>query len=265
MGPCGRRDNSASLAKGKEFSRERVPYFIMSDTETNAGQATGAGRFMFPRWVNYAAPLGAIAAVGGLLYMTTLFAVGASPKALAVGYQPPQPIPYSHALHVGKLGLDCRYCHTTVEKTAFAALPPTQTCMNCHTNIYNNDPLLKPLRDSWETGKPVEWVKVHNLANYAYFNHAAHVNHGVGCVECHGRIDRMDVVAQAKPLSMGWCLDCHRAPESHLRPKDQVTNMAWTVADDPLHRDAAELGAQLKKEYKIHDAAYMQSCYTCHR
>ena len=236
----------------------------MSDTENKAGDGSETGRFLFPRWANFAAPLGAVAGVGGLVYVTLLLWVGASPQALAVGYQPIQPVPYSHALHAGKLGLDCRYCHTTVEKTAFAALPPTQTCMNCHTNIQPNDPVLKPIRDSWETGKPMQWVKVHNLANFVYFNHAAHVNHGVGCIECHGRIDRMDVVAQQKPLSMGWCLECHRDPASHLRPKTvAVTDMNWKAPSDPT--EAQELGHQLVKDYKIHDTAYMQSCYTCHR
>jgi hypothetical protein len=234
----------------------------MSDTHSKDSVEKSTGRFLFPRWANFALPLVAVLVVGGALYVPTLFAIGASPQALAVGYSPTQPVPYSHALHVGKLGMDCRYCHTTVEKTAFASLPPTQTCMNCHTGIFPDDPALKPVRDSWETGKPVQWIKVHNLANYVYFNHAAHVNHGVGCVECHGRIDRMDQVTQVKPLSMSWCLDCHRAPESHLRPKDQVTNLAWKP--DP-GVDPLELGAQLKKDYKIHDVAYMTSCYTCHR
>lgn len=232
----------------------------MSETESKPPAEKKSNRFLFPRWVNFVLPLGAIMAVGGALYVPTLFALGASPMALAVGYSPTQPVPYSHALHAGELGIDCRYCHNTVEKTAFASLPPTQTCMNCHTGIRDKSPKLQPVRDSWATGKPVEWVKVHNLAQYVYFNHSAHVNHGVGCVECHGRIDRMDVVTQAKPLSMGWCLDCHRDPGPHLRPKDQVTNMSWTPTGDP-----EELGAELKKAYKVHDTAYMTSCYTCHR
>jgi hypothetical protein len=166
-----------------------------------------------------------------------------------------------------------------VETTPFAALPPTQTCINCHANIKTESPALKPIRESWATGKPVEWVKVHDLPDYAYFNHSAHVNHGVGCVSCHGRIDQMDVVAQAQPLSMGWCLDCHRKPERNLRPKEQVTNMAWSPVDHPLAKglnldpkDPADVakaqqlvGAHYKKEYGIHDSAYMTSCFTCHR
>jgi hypothetical protein len=228
------------------------------DPSTSAGKKPE--RFLFPRWINLVLPLAAVAVVGGALYVPTLFALGASPAAMAIGYSPTQPVPYSHALHVGKLGMDCRYCHTTVEKTAFASIPPTQTCMNCHTGIWDKSPKLQPIRDSWVSGKPVQWVKVHNLAQYVYFNHSAHVNHGVGCVECHGRIDRMDVVTQQKPLSMGWCLDCHRDPGPHLRPKDQVTNMSWTPPGD-----AEQVGAELKQAYKIHDTAYMTSCYTCHR
>ena len=152
-------------------------------------------------------PALALAGLGGGLYMPVLLGFGASPRTLAVGYQPTQPVPYSHALHAGKLDMDCRYCHTTVEKTAFAALPPTQTCMNCHTSIKTDSPVLKPVRDSWETGKPVQWVNVHNLANYVYFNHSAPRDPWRGLRECHGRIDQMDVVAQVQPLSMGWCLD----------------------------------------------------------
>lgn len=216
--------------------------------------------FLFPRWVNLLLPVAAVMAVGGALYVPTLFALGASPKALAVGYQPIQPIPYSHALHAGKLGIDCRYCHNTVEKTGFASLPATQTCMNCHTKIRKDSPLLEPLRESWTSGKPVQWVKVHNLPNYVYFNHSAHVNHGVGCVECHGRIDRMDVVAQQQPLSMGWCLECHREPENRLRPRSDITNMDWKPPTEQ-----AALGLELKRAYRIHDTAYMTSCSTCHR
>jgi len=235
----------------------------MSDSETTATESRGPGRFLFPRWANFLAPIGAVAGIGGLLYATTIFAFGASPKTMAVGYAPDQPVRYSHALHAGKLGLDCRYCHNTVEKTAFASLPATQTCMNCHTKIWNTSELLKPVRDSWTTGKPIEWIKIHNLANYVYFNHSAHVNHGVGCIECHERIDRMDVVYQAKPLSMGWCLDCHRAPESHLRPKDvRITDMEWK---HPEGEEGAALGEKLRHDYQIHDTAYMTSCYTCHR
>jgi hypothetical protein len=217
--------------------------------------------FVFPKWANYLLPAIVIGVIGGMFYVPTVVDLGASPLTLAVGYSPVQPVPYSHALHAGTLGIDCRYCHTTVEKAAFAALPPTETCMNCHTNIRNQSNLLLPIRQSWATGKPVEWVRVHQLPDYVYFNHSAHVSHGVGCVECHGRIDRMDQVYQAKPLSMGWCLECHRDPGPHLRPPDvSPTDMNWVNPGDPV-----ELGRELIAVYGIHDKAYMTSCSTCHR
>jgi hypothetical protein len=231
-------------------------------------------RWVFPRWVNYALPATIIGVLGGIVYMPVLFALGASPKTTAVGYAPEQPVPYSHAVHAGKLGIDCRYCHSTVESTAFAAIPPTQTCMNCHLVVRKGSANIVPLEESWETGMPVQWVKVHDLPDYVYFNHSAHVNHGVGCASCHGRVDEMDVVYQAQKLSMDWCLDCHRAPEKFLRPKDQVTNMRYRAAEHPyakeknLTRESAaqlEVGGRLKQEYGIRDRQYMQSCYTCHR
>ena len=232
----------------------------MPDSETTP---THLKRFMFPRWANLLAPVSGLGVVGGLLYATTLFAFGASPKTMGVGYAPDQPVRYSHALHAGKLGLDCRYCHNTVERTPFASLPPTQTCMNCHTKIWNTSEFIKPIQDSWSTGKPIEWIKIHNLPNYVYFNHSAHVNHGVGCIECHGRIDRMDVVYQFAPLSMGWCLECHRAPESHLRPRDvRITDMDWKA---PQGEEGVALGQKLRQEYQLRDTQYMTSCSTCHR
>jgi len=231
-------------------------------------------RFRFPRWANYFLPVAALGAVGGLFYATVLVSYGFSAKTIAVGYSPEQPVPYSHALHVGKLGLDCRYCHNTVEQAAFAAIPNTQTCMNCHTAVKPDSSRLEPGKKSWETGKSVEWIQIHDLPRYVYFNHSAHVNKGVSCVECHGRIDQMEVVRQVAPLSMSWCLDCHREPEMHLRPKDQVTNLAWKATDHPLAKekgitDLAEaqklVGLQLKADQKVHSEQYMISCSTCHR
>lgn len=231
-------------------------------------------RYRFPRWTNRLRSMFAVGVVGGVVYATGLVRLGFSPKATAVGYQPQQPIPYSHALHAGKLGIDCRYCHTSVENASFAALPPTQTCMNCHATIKTDSPLLKPLRDSWETGKPVEWTRVHSLPNYAYFNHGAHVTHGVSCVECHGRVDQMDTVKQVQPLSMSWCLECHRDPAGRLRPKDQVTNLGWLATEDPIAKaksitdpESAKriVGEFYKSEYHIQNPAYMQACSTCHR
>lgn len=213
--------------------------------------------FVFPRWANKVVPLaGAILGVAPL-YLIGFVWYGASPKTVSVGYAPEQPIPYSHALHVGELGMDCRYCHNTVEQAAVAAIPPTETCMNCHTRVRANSVKLEPLRQSWQTGQSVEWVKVHDLPDYVYFNHSAHVSRGVGCVSCHGRVDEMDVVYQHEELSMGWCLDCHRAPEKHIRPVSEVTNMQWEPAEDAL-----ALSDERRDQKHI---THLTDCSTCHR
>lgn len=212
--------------------------------------------FVFPRWMNLTRVGIAVALVAGPLYVIAVVAYGASPRTTDVGYMPKQPVAYSHAIHVGKLGMDCRYCHTTVEVAARAAIPPTQTCMNCHAHIRADSEKLLPVRDSNATGMPIEWVRVHDLPDYVYFNHSAHVRRGVGCVSCHDRVDKMEVVYQAEPLSMGWCLDCHRNPEPHLRPLDKVTDLAWAPAD-PM-----ELGRRLREEYNINPST---DCDTCHR
>ena len=151
-----------------------------------------------------------------------------TPKYTRVGYQPAQPIPFPHDVHVSQLGMDCRYCHSFVEVAAHSNVPTTQMCMNCHSSVQKENPKLAPLRESWATGKPVEWVQIHKLPDHAYFDHSAHLAAGVGCVTCHGRVDQMEVVRAETPLSMGWCLDCHRDPQPNLRPKDQITNMEWT-------------------------------------
>jgi hypothetical protein len=182
---------------------------------------------LFSRWMNYlplalgvgASVLGTGVTVGTWYYL--------SPKNLQVGYAPEQPVPYSHRLHTGELGLDCRYCHANVERSPEAMLPPTQTCMGCHAVVKPDSPQLAALRDSWKTGNPVPWVRVHELPDHAYFDHSVHLPAGVGCVSCHGRIDQMDVVRLDTPLSMSWCLDCHRDPVNNLRPRSEVTNMSW--------------------------------------
>lgn len=201
--------------------------------------------------------------IGGLTYTPVLLGLAFDPNTTDVGYAPEQPVPFSHALHAGQLGMDCRYCHSTVEKAAFAAIPPTATCMNCHTTIHATSPRLAPVRESYNTGKPVDWVKIHDIPDFATFNHSIHVNKGIGCVTCHGRIDKMEVVKQVNSLSMSWCLDCHRAPEKNLRPRDQVTNMTWDPVKD-AGKTQLELGLELKQEYKIRNIAYMTSCSTCH-
>lgn len=160
-----------------------------------------------------------------------------SPEYTDVGYAPEQPVPYSHELHVGQLGMDCQYCHTNVEMSPTANVPPTQTCMNCHEQILPESVALLPVRESWATGEAVEWAKVTFLPDYVHFSHAMHVNSGVGCETCHGRVDQMQVVEQAEPMSMGWCLDCHRQPELYLRPDDQVTQMGYTHPSDFLERN----------------------------
>ena len=212
---------------------------------------------VFPSWFDKMVPLGAMLALVGAVYFVVLVLFAASPTTTRLHYRPVQPVPYSHALHVGKLGLDCRYCHATVETAAQASLPPTQTCMNCHSSVFTQSEKLAPVRESNATGKPIPWVRVHNLPDFAYFNHSAHVTRGIACESCHGRIDKMDVVYQAKPLTMGWCLSCHRQPEKYLRPKDAVTNMGYAPAGDQL-----EIGKALRDEYNINPST---DCSTCHR
>ena len=207
---------------------------------------------IFPRSLNRLPAIVAIALALGGAGVTFMIWYYFSPKFTQVGYQPRQPVPYSHRLHAGQLGIDCRYCHTGVERSPVAMVPPVQTCMNCHALVRTDSPRLAPIRESWcarvpldqrtdqncpgvprerraqlEDGQPVEWVRVHRLPDHAYFDHSVHVTAGVGCVECHGRVDQEDVIRQVQPLSMGWCLECHRDPGPHLRPRDQVTNMEW--------------------------------------
>ncbi|MCC6746188.1 MAG: cytochrome c3 family protein [Deltaproteobacteria bacterium] len=186
---------------------------------------------IFPRWTNkIPLILGGAVPMGGIVVVAAVWYWG-SPKYTDVGYQPEQPVAFSHQQHAGELGMDCRYCHSTVERGAFAAIPPTQTCMNCHATIRKDSPKLAPVRQSAATGKPIEWVRVHMLPDYAYFDHSVHLAAGVGCASCHGRIDQMPVVRQDQSLSMGWCLECHRNPTPHLRPKGQITNMAYSPAE----------------------------------
>jgi len=214
--------------------------------------------FVFPRWANKTRQITGFAFGGAPIFLTAFVWYGGSPKTTDVGYQPKQPVPYSHALHAGEMGLDCRYCHTTVDQTSHASVPPTQTCMNCHTLVHPKSEKLLPIRESAATGVPVEWVKVHNLPDYVYFNHSAHVTRGVGCVSCHGRVDQMPEVYQKETLSMGFCLDCHRAPEKHLRPPEEVTNMNWKAPGD----DPVSYGKSLREQNNIHPST---DCSTCHR
>ncbi|MEX1027609.1 MAG: cytochrome c3 family protein [Candidatus Paceibacterota bacterium] len=221
-------------------------------------------RFHFPRWANYFFPAMLILVIGVLTYIPFVGTLAISPDTRAVGYEPEQPIPFSHALHVGKLQMDCRYCHSTVETAAFAAVPPTQTCLNCHATIKSESPLIEPVNKSFETGEPISWIKVHDVPDFVYFNHSAHVNKGVACESCHGRVDQMEEVSQAKSLSMAWCLECHRAPEEHLRPRDAVTAMGWDALA-ATGKSQQDLGAKLVSEYHVQSPHFMTSCSICHR
>jgi len=191
-------------------------------------------------------------AVGGIWYYWT-------PKYTRVGYEPIQPVPFDHALHAEQLGMDCRYCHGNVEKSAVATVPSTETCISCHQQIKKDSPKLTPLFESWESGDPVEWVRVHKLPGYVYFNHSVHVGRGVSCVSCHGQVNEMTRIYHAKPLSMSWCLDCHRTPENHLRPLDKVFELNWKPEEG---KTQLEMGEQLKKEWNVNPPV---NCAGCHR
>jgi Zn ribbon nucleic-acid-binding protein len=168
-----------------------------------------------------------------------------------------QPVPFSHEHHVGGLGIDCRYCHTTVENSSFANIPPTKTCMNCHSQIWNQAPMLEPVRQSFRTDTSIRWIRVHDLPDYVYFNHSIHVAKGVGCTTCHGQVNKMPLMWQENSLQMSWCLDCHRHPERFVRPKSEVFSVNWQPPPDQV-----EMGRELVKEYKIQS---LTSCSTCHR
>lgn len=171
-----------------------------------------------------------------------------------------QPVPFSHRHHVQGLGIDCRYCHTSVEHSSYAGIPATKICMNCHAQIWVNSPMLEPVRASFRTDKSIAWNKVHNLAEFAYFNHAIHVSKGIGCSTCHGRVDEMALTWQHATLYMEWCLDCHRRPERYVRPPGKIFDMTWEPPADQLAR-----GRELVKLYKIDDNRRLTDCSTCHR
>jgi hypothetical protein len=188
-----------------------------------------------------------------------------------------QPIQFSHAHHVGGVGLDCRYCHTSVEKSSFAGIPPTKTCMNCHANLWTTAPILEPVRASFRNDTPLMWIRVNDLPDFVYFNHQIHVKQGVGCVSCHGQVDKMPLMYQAKSLLMEFCLDCHRAPEQYLRPREDVFNMAYEQprGDRPVSvrvgnetrqfTNQLELGRFLRESYRVPSLEHMTSCSVCHR
>ncbi len=192
------------------------------------------------------------------LFLTAL-KLDRSPLQTDQGVVLAQPVPFSHDHHTAVLGIHCGYCHTSVEKSAFAGLPPTETCMNCHKQIWKDSPTLEPVRASFRNNEPIQWNRVHDLPDYVYFNHSIHIAKGVGCETCHGPVNEMPLMYQAKSLQMQWCLDCHRAPEKFVRPKDEVYNMDWEWGSDV---DPLEEGKKLVEAYDIRP---QDTCSTCHR
>ncbi|WP_347331430.1 hypothetical protein [Marinimicrobium locisalis] len=184
-------------------------------------------------------------------------ALNHSPYLTGVGSTPEQPVPFSHKHHVGGLGIDCRYCHTSVEQSTFAGLPDTRTCMTCHSQLWTNAEMLEPVRESLKRDEPLRWQRVHNLADYVYFDHRAHVTNGVGCESCHGRVDKMPLTSQRAPLTMQWCLDCHRSPAPHLRGAEAITAMGHPPPDSTTQR-------QLMQQFDI-EPERMSECDVCHR
>jgi hypothetical protein len=194
----------------------------------------------------------------GLMILTYL--ITRSPYQTQVDVVREQPVPFSHEHHVRGLGIDCRYCHNTVETAPGAGMPPTYTCMSCHSQIWSDSPMLEPVRASLAGGKPLRWTRVHDLPDFVYFHHGIHVQKGVACVECHGRVDLMPMTWKAKPLTMEWCLDCHRHPEQHVRPREEVFNMEW----QPAGRDQDTVGRRLVRDYHI-PVDRLTNCSVCHR
>ena len=196
-----------------------------------------------------------------------------SPYVTYAGTARPQPVPFSHQHHVSGLGIDCRYCHTSVETSGFAGIPPTNTCMNCHRQIWTNAPMLEPVRESFRTGKSLVWNRVNDLPDFVYFDHSIHINKGVGCNTCHGPVDRMPLMYNYASLQMEWCIECHRDPEKNLRPRDQVFNMRYQQpsVDSPVrfdgvtYTDQLALGKTLVKKYHLRSVLDITSCNTCHR
>lgn len=201
--------------------------------------------------------IGVLGALTVLAVMGMLFNSG---SFTGVGEVVAQPVPFSHAHHVGGEGIDCRYCHVSVETEASAGMPSTKTCMTCHSQIWKDSPLLEPVRASLKSDKPLPWVRVHDLPDFAYFNHSIHVNKGVGCSTCHGRLDKMQLTFKTETLFMQWCITCHRNPEKVLRPRDKVFDVTWEAP-----RNQEEVGAKLAKEYNIPNTQLLTSCSTCHR
>ncbi len=229
---------------------------------------------IFPRSTN---PMSRASLFGLVFVVAAAFWVLAqlqrSPYITYAGVRKNQPVPFSHQHHVTGLGIDCRYCHTSVETSGFAGIPPTKTCMNCHSQIWTNAPMLEPVRASYRTGESLQWTRVNQLPDFVYFNHSIHVTKGVGCNDCHGPVDQMPLMYQDQSLQMEWCLNCHRAPEKFLRPRDQVFNMRYQQPTESLpvqvdgvsYTDQTSLGLALVKKYQLRTVQDITSCNTCHR
>ena len=202
---------------------------------------------------------GGIVALMGVGYAALLF--NRSPYVTQVQVVREQPVPFSHDHHVGGIGIDCRYCHTTVEVAASAGIPPTKTCMSCHSQVWKDSPTLEPVRASYRDDKSLEWVRVHDNPDFVYFNHSVHLKKGVGCESCHGRVDKMPLMWRENTLNMEWCLACHRQPESFLRPRSEIYTMGWDP-EAALGKSQAELGLELKQEYNVKS---LTNCSICHR
>jgi hypothetical protein len=216
---------------------------------------------LFPRWTNVGSKMSVFGTLASLALLTWASMIYVqSSYGTNAGLKPAQPIPFSHEHHAGGLGIDCRYCHTSVEHSPFAGMPETKTCMNCHSQIWVGSPMLQPVRESYRTGKSIEWERVNNTPGFVYFAHHIHVQKGIGCSSCHGRVDRMPFTQQSASLLMEWCLDCHRDPAKHVRPREEVFKTSY---EQPA--DQQQLGTRLVDEYHIRDVQQLTSCSTCHR
>ena len=194
-----------------------------------------------------------------VLLLVLGMALARSSYSSGAGNIPHQPVPFSHKHHVGGLGIDCRYCHASVEKSAFAGMPSTETCITCHSQLWTHAAMLEPVRESWRTKRPLRWVRVNDLPDYVYFNHGVHLSHGVGCTTCHGPVGRMPLMRQHATLYMGWCLECHRQPERYLRPREKVFDVDWEPPADQLAQ-----GRELVRKYRV-QVGRITDCFTCHR
>ena len=192
-----------------------------------------------------------LSTVAVLMYRSSYYTGSSEPRE--------QVVPFSHQHHVSGLGIDCRYCHTSVEQSSFAGIPPTSTCMTCHSQVWTGSPLLAPVRESYRTNTPLQWVRVHDLPDFVFFNHSIHISKGIGCQTCHGQVDQMPLTWKQESLYMSWCLDCHRAPEKNIRPRADVFNMHYKIPENQ-----AELGPKLVKEYSVH-TKQLTDCSICHR